>query len=199
MPTNATRPATRAALKSPVSATLRRTDAAGAKSRIGTVRAKSIAASLSLSVQYACNDSALPTRPQVRRWVRAALQDSAKVTVRFVGAIEGRALNAEYRGRDYATNVLTFVYDYDAGCVGDIVVCASVVRREAAAQKKPPIAHFAHLVVHGMLHLQGFDHEAAAEASIMEARETAILAAMGFADPYASTLANPPKPPRASR
>ena len=111
-------------------------------------------------------------------------QDDATVTVRFVDAIEGRALNAEFRGKDYATNVLTFVYDDDSPRAGDIVLCAPVVRKEADAQGKMLAAHYAHLVVHGMLHLQGFDHERAADAAVMEARETAILARLGIPDPY---------------
>ena len=93
--------------------------------------------------------------------MRAALLDDATVTVRFVEAIEGRALNAEYRGKDYATNVLTFVYDDESPRAGDIVLCAPVVRKEADEQGKSLAAHYAHLVVHGMLHLQGFDHERA--------------------------------------
>ena len=141
---------------------------------------------MSLSVQYASNDVGLPERPQVRRWVRAALGVDATVTVRFVDAIEGRALNAEFRGRDYATNVLTFVYDDENPRAGDVVLCAPVVRREAAAQGKPLADHHAHLVVHGMLHLQGFDHERHADAAVMEARETAILAALGLPDPHAA-------------
>jgi probable rRNA maturation factor len=140
---------------------------------------------LSLSVQYASNAPHLPTRAQVRRWVRAALLADAVVTVRFVGAIEGRALNAEFRGRDYATNVLTFVYDDEQPRAGDIVLCAPVVRKEADAQGKSLAAHYAHLVVHGMLHLQGFDHEHAGDAAVMETRETAILARLGLPDPYA--------------
>ncbi len=139
---------------------------------------------LSLSVQYASNAPDLPTRPQVRRWVKASLAVDAVVTVRFVDAIEGRALNAEFRGKDYPTNVLTFVYDDDAPRAGDIVLCAPVVRTEAAAQDKPLAAHYAHLVVHGMLHFQGFDHERAADAAVMEAREVEILAALGVPDPY---------------
>jgi probable rRNA maturation factor len=142
------------------------------------------APSLSLSVQYAGNAPDLPTRAQVRRWVCAALQGAATVTVRFVGAIEGRALNAKYRGKDYATDVLTFVYDDEQPRAGDIVLCAPVVRKEADAQGKSLAAHYAHLVVHGMLHLQGFDHERAADAAAMEARETAILARLRVADPY---------------
>ena len=144
------------------------------------------APALSLSVQYASNDADLPARPQIRRWVRAALQDDATVTVRFVDAIEGRALNAEFRNKDYATNVLTFVYDDEHPRAGDVVLCAPVVRREAAAQCKPLTEHQAHLVIHGMLHLQGFDHERHADAALMEARETKILATLGLPDPYAA-------------
>jgi probable rRNA maturation factor len=140
---------------------------------------------LSLSVQYASNAPDLPTRVQVRRWAKSALEGTATVTVRFVDAIEGRALNAEFRGKDYATNVLTFVYDDDEPRAGDIVLCAPVVRREADAQGKPVAAHYAHLVVHGMLHLQGFDHERPADAAVMEARETSILARLSLPDPYA--------------
>lgn len=151
-----------------------------------TRRARAVkrAPALSLSVQYASNAPDLPTRVQVRRWVRAALDADAVVTVRFVDAIEGRALNAEFRGKDYPTNVLTFVYDDDAPRAGDVVLCAPIVQREAQAQDKPLAAHYAHLVVHGMLHLQGFDHERAADAAVMEAREVAILDRIGVADPY---------------
>jgi probable rRNA maturation factor len=149
-------------------------------------RAPRVAPALSLSVQYASNARDLPTRGQVRRWVRAALAEAATVTVRFVDAIEGRALNAEYRGKDYASNVLTFVYDDKMPRAGDIVLCAPVVRKEADAQGKTVAAHYAHLVVHGMLHLQGFDHERAADAAVMEARERAILARFALPDPYAS-------------
>ena len=150
------------------------------------VAARRKAPTLSLSVQYASNDADLPGRPQIRRWVRAALLSDATVTVRFVDAIEGRAINAEFRGKDYATNVLTFVYDDDHPRAGDVVLCAPVVRREAAAQGKPLADHHAHLVVHGMLHLQGFDHERRADAAVMETRETAILATLGLPDPYAA-------------
>ena len=142
------------------------------------------ARSLSLSVQYASNAPDLPTRMQVRRWVRAAQDGDVVVTVRFADAIEGRALNAEFRGKDYATNVLTFVYDDAHPRAGDIVLCAPIVRKEADAQGKDLAAHYAHLVVHGMLHLSGFDHERAADARVMELRETAILARFGLPDPY---------------
>ena len=141
---------------------------------------------LSLSVQYASTAADLPTRSQVRRWVRAALDGDAVVTVRFVDAVEGRSLNAEYRGKDYATNVLTFVYDEGKTRVGDVVLCAPVIRREAAAQGKTLAAHYAHLVIHGMLHLQGHDHERAADAAAMEARERTLLARFRLPDPYAA-------------
>ncbi len=139
---------------------------------------------LVLAVQYATSDAALPMRAQVRRWVRAAQEMDATMTVRFVGAIEGRALNAKFRGKDYATNVLTFVYDDGSPRAGDIVLCAPIVRQEAATQGKPLAAHYTHLVVHGMLHLQGYDHERDADAAAMEARETAILARLRLPDPY---------------
>ena len=139
---------------------------------------------LSLSVQYACKDAALPLRGEVRRWVRAAAPVAAELAVRFVDAAEGRALNAQYRGKDYATNVLTFVYAQQPALSGDLVLCLPVVLREARDQGKPVAAHFAHMVVHGMLHLQGYDHERAAEARIMEDREREILARLGYPDPY---------------
>jgi probable rRNA maturation factor len=140
---------------------------------------------LSLSVQYASTADGLPTRSQVRRWARAALAGDASVTVRFVDAAEGRSLNAEYRGKDYATNVLTFVYDERKTRIGDVVLCAPVIRKEATAQGKTLAAHYAHLVIHGMLHLQGYDHERAADAAAMEARERALLARFRLPDPYA--------------
>jgi probable rRNA maturation factor len=155
------------------------------------VTAKSAAPALSLSVQYACNDdelSLLPSRPQVRRWVKKALEgSSAEVTVRFVDAEEGQMLNREYRHKDYATNVLSFPYVPNPEMAGDLVLCLPVMVKEAAEQQKPTEAHFAHLIVHGMLHLQGYDHETSeADAEIMEAREREILAALGYPDPYLS-------------
>jgi probable rRNA maturation factor len=140
---------------------------------------------LHLSVQYACADEGLPDRAQVRRWVRAAQEMPVTVTVRFVGTVEGRRLNCAYRGKDYATNVLSFVYE-DEPVSGDVVICLPVVRREAREQGKPFKAHLAHMVVHGMLHLQGYDHETnARDAERMEARERAILARFRIPDPYA--------------
>jgi len=140
---------------------------------------------LSLAVQYAVAATALPAATTLRRWVRAALQRDAAVTVRFVGTREGRKLNADFRGKDYATNVLTFVYDAAMPLAGDIVLCVPVVRREAKAEGKTLTDHCAHLVVHGMLHLQGLDHDTPRAARSMEARECAILATLGVPDPYA--------------
>ena len=142
---------------------------------------------LSLTVQYASDVPDLPPRPQLRRWAAAALAGDAMVTVRFVDADEGRALNRDFRGKDYATNVLTFVYsEADAATAeGDIVLCDPVVRAEAQAQGKPLRYHYAHLLVHGLLHLQGHDHEDDASAAMMESLERAILGRMRIPDPYA--------------
>jgi probable rRNA maturation factor len=127
----------------------------------------------------------LPRRRTLRRWMQAALERPANVTLRFVGESEGRMLNHRYRGRDCATNVLTFVYDDVASLAGDIVLCAPVVRREARAQHKTLTAHYAHLVIHGMLHLQGYDHERVDDAAHMETRERVLLARLRYRDPYA--------------
>ena len=140
---------------------------------------------VSLSLQFGVPADPLPRRRTLRRWAGAAAEHRLAVTLRFVGAREGRALNARYRGRDYATNVLTFVYDDVVPRTGDIVVCVPVVTREARAQGKALRAHLAHLIVHGMLHLQGYDHERGADAARMEARETELLARLGYRDPYA--------------
>jgi probable rRNA maturation factor len=146
---------------------------------------------LSLTVQYAVRRAALPAPATLRRWARAALERDAAVTLRFVGTREGRRLNAVFRGKDHATNVLTFVYDEGDALAGDIVLCTPVVRREAKAQGKTYLEHCAHLVVHGMLHLQGYDHESPRSARAMEGRETAILAGLGVPDPYAEPPLSP--------
>jgi probable rRNA maturation factor len=139
---------------------------------------------LELAVQYATRRRGLPSRTQVRRWARAALERSARVTVRLVGTGEARALNRSFRGRDYATNVLTFVMR-DRPLEGDLALCAPVIAREARAQRKSAAAHYAHLVVHGVLHLQGYDHESGADARVMERRESSIVARLGYPDPHA--------------
>ena len=138
---------------------------------------------LSLATQYAARPDSVPTRHQFRRWVRAALQQDAEIALRIVDAEEGRALNAAYRGKDYATNVLTFPL-HDDPLMGDIVLCAPVVEKEAAEQGKSLEAHYAHLTVHGVLHLMGHDHENDADATEMEALETHIVTKLGYPDPY---------------
>ena len=141
---------------------------------------------LRLSVQYPGGKEGAPTRPQVRRWVRAACGIPAEVTVRFVDADEGRSLNRDDRGKDHATNVLSFPYASGTTLSGDLVLCLPVLEREAQEQDKLPEAHCAHLIVHGMLHLQGYDHETGrADAKRMEALEREILNALGYPDPYA--------------
>jgi probable rRNA maturation factor len=145
---------------------------------------------LSLSVQYPDTRLAdIVTRPKLRRWVQAALFAPAQLTLRFVDAEEGRILNRDYRNKDYATNVLTFAYTEDDGetTQADIILCTEVVQKEAAEQGKSVEAHAAHLVVHGVLHAQGYDHESDEEAEEMERLEIDILAALGLPNPYAES------------
>ena len=146
---------------------------------------------LSLSLQFGRFDDAaahravLP-RHKVARWIRHALATDAEITVRIVGADEGRDLNREYRKKDYATNVLTFDYTQEPLVTADLVLCAPVIEREAGEQNKSLEEHYAHMLVHGTLHAQGWDHETSeADADEMEAYETAIMKEMGFTDPYA--------------
>lgn len=144
---------------------------------------------LNLSVQYACAADGLPERAQIRRWARAALNvdgmRGGQVTLRFVEREEGQSLNRTYRGKDYATNVLSFPYEREPVVCGDLVICVPVAADEARAQEKTLEAHLAHLIVHGLLHLQGYDHEDdEAEACRMEACESEVLTRLGFADPY---------------
>ena len=146
---------------------------------------------LSLSVQYP--DPRLRerlTRPAIRKWVKAALLGPAELTIRFVDADEGQTLNREYRDKDYATNVLTFAYNEgeeladDEPVRADIILCTDVLEREVAEQRKTLEEHAAHLIVHGVLHAQGYDHMDDDEATEMELFETDILETLGFADPY---------------
>jgi probable rRNA maturation factor len=166
---------------------------------------------LSLSVQYASDARQVPTRQQLRRWIKAALQRDVCMTLRIVDEAEGRELNKNYRGKNYATNVLTFIYDDaepahppplsgvltvsspDKGRLGgvalqplhgDVVICAPVAEREAAEQHKNLFAHYAHLAVHATLHLQGYDHESDSDASRMETLEAALMLKLRFPDPY---------------
>ena len=139
---------------------------------------------LSLSVQYASIDSELPSRAHFRRWARLASGQDIEITLRIVDEEEGRSLNSSYRGKNYATNVLTFVYDDDQPLKGDVVICAPVVKREAGQQNKTWMAHFAHMTIHALLHLQGFDHENDADAEKMEALETELMLKLRYHDPY---------------
>ena len=148
--------------------------------------------SLSLSLQFgrfdtlAAHRTALP-RHKVARWIRHALQADGEITVRIVDALEGKVLNRDYRHKDYATNVLTFDYAQEPVVCADLVLCAPVVAREAQENGKTLEAHYAHMLVHGILHAQGWDHETSAEdADEMEALETDIMRKLGFTDPYGS-------------
>lgn len=148
--------------------------------------AAAAAPALSLSLQFADGrHRALLPRHKVLRWLRAALEAPAEFTVRIVDADEGRALNREFRGKDYPTNVLTFDYAQEPVVVADLVIAAPVVEAEAAELGIDIAAHYAHLLVHGALHAQGYDHEADDEAEVMEARESALLHGLGLHDPYA--------------
>jgi len=145
---------------------------------------------LTLSLQFgkiddaALHRAALP-RHKVARWIRHALQSDAEITVRIVDAEEGRALNRDYRKKDYATNVLTFDYTQEPVVTADLVLCAPVVAQEAKEQGKTLQAHYAHLLVHGALHAQGWDHESSEEdAQVMELREAEIMTRLGFDNPY---------------
>ncbi len=170
---------------------------------------------LSLSIQSGDGAPAWPVhRSRLRRWAAAALHTDARIVLRLVGAREARALNRDYRGRDYATNVLTFVYDAPppvpapvpaakprraegaqiarrGATVADIVICLAVVTREAREQRKPLEQHLAHLVVHGVLHAQGFDHETDSDTRAMEAREREVLARFRVPDPYLDAYLDP--------
>ena len=142
---------------------------------------------LTLSLQFADkrHRDQLP-RHKVARWLKAALESDAELTVRMVDAEEGQALNRDYRQKDYATNVLTFDYTQEPVVMADLILCAPVIEREAQEQNKELVAHYAHMLVHGALHAQGWDHLEDDEAHAMEQREREILAALGFDDPYAS-------------
>ena len=151
-------------------------------------KTKNVAPEFSLSVQFASDADALPGRAQVRRWVAAALEHAAEITVRIVDAEEAQALNRDYRDKAYVPNVLTFEYgEISPGILGgDVVICAPVVEREAREQGKPAKHHYAHMTIHGVLHLQGYDHIDPAEAEIMESREIAILKQFHIPNPYSS-------------
>ena len=142
--------------------------------------------SLALSVQHATTGDELPADSTLRRWLSRALERDAAMTLRFVGNAEGRRLNREFRSHDYATNVLTFVYESgDAKTLsGDLVLCVPVLKHEAREQGKTFREHCAHLVIHGALHLLGYDHASGKDARVMEALETRLLGTLGYGDPY---------------
>jgi probable rRNA maturation factor len=135
-------------------------------------------------VQYAVKTPHLPTPAQFRRWARAALERDARITLRIVGKREARALNRRFRGKDRPTNVLSFTLQRTPRLEGDVALCAPVIACEAQAQGKTGAAHYAHLVVHGVLHLQGYDHVTERQARRMERLETRIVTGLGFPDPY---------------
>jgi probable rRNA maturation factor len=148
-------------------------------------------AKLTLAIQFATQlairRQELPRRFEFRKWAQAALLHEVVATIRLVDEAEGRQLNQDFRGKDYATNVLTFAYgaDSEGGPLsGDVILCVPVVEREAMEQGKNLHAHYAHLTVHGMLHLQGYDHEDETEAVAMEAVESFIMTRLGLPDPY---------------
>ncbi len=143
-------------------------------------------AELNLAVQYASSAGSLPTRAQCRRWVLAALEANAEITLRFVDAEEARTLNRDYRHKDYVPNVLTFEYgEIATGLLGgDVLICPEIVEKEAAEQGKPLAHHYAHMAIHGVLHLQGYDHMDPADAEIMETREAVILKRFKIPNPH---------------
>ena len=142
---------------------------------------------LAATIQYASEADHIPSASQFRKWAKAALRVDTEVTIRIVDAEEGQMLNNTYRGKDYATNVLTFPLTEEPYLMGDIIICAPVVAAEAVAQNKSLEAHYAHLTVHGILHLHGYDHEIEAQAELMEGLETAIVTKLGYASPYLIT------------
>ena len=139
---------------------------------------------LLITIQYATHSTDLPTKKQFLKWARTAINVDTEVTIRLVDEQESRELNSMYRGKDYATNVLTFPLTETPTLMGDIIICVPVVESEAQFQQKSLAAHYAHLTVHGMLHLHGYDHEIDAQAELMESLEISILAKLGYANPY---------------
>lgn len=142
---------------------------------------------LAIYIQIVTELVNVPAKSQFKKWAKAALRVDTEVTIRVVDAQEALELNSQYRGKDYATNVLTFVLTETPVLMGDIIICAPVVAAEASAQSIDLMAHYAHLTVHGMLHLSGFDHENEYQAELMEGLEVQILAKLGYANPYLIT------------
>ena len=141
---------------------------------------------LDMAVQYASDSDGLPSEKQFRKWARATLRVDTEATLRIVDEEEGRMLNRDYRGKDYATNVLTFPLAEEPWLIGDIILCAPVVEKEAREQGISLEAHYAHLTIHGILHMHGYDHEEEAQAELMESIESATMTQLGYSDPYLS-------------
>ncbi len=139
---------------------------------------------IKLNLQVASSLSNIPSETQFKKWAKATLRVEIEVTIRIVDKAESRELNNMYRGKDYATNVLTFPISEDPCLMGDIIICAPVVIAEAKLQNKALEAHYAHLTVHGVLHLHGYDHEIEEQAALMESIEVTTLQRLGYADPY---------------
>ena len=139
---------------------------------------------LALSIQQLTRFSGLPARSTLKRWIAAALERDAELTLRFVDSREGRRLNREFRGKDYATDVLTFNYMTEPKVRADIVICVPAVAREARARRKPSSEHLAHLIVHATLHAHGYRHGSRRHTQAMEAREIQVMQALGRANPY---------------
>ena len=164
---------------------------ANSAKRVGAKRTNKVthgsSPALRLTIQYATRSRNLPGARSFRKWVRAALRADAIVTLRLVGLSEGRQLNRAYRRKDHATNVLTFVLHDQPPYEGDLALCAPIVQREARAQQKDLRAHYAHLTVHGVLHLQGYVHNSDSDAAEMEKLEKRILKRLGYSDPYTTS------------
>jgi probable rRNA maturation factor len=142
---------------------------------------------IQLNLQIASEHSNIPTKTQFKKWAKAALRVDTEVTIRIVDEVEGRELNLAYRGKDYATNVLTFPLTEEPHLMGDIIICAPVVMAEARTQQKTLEAHYAHLTIHGILHLHGYDHEIDEQAALMESIEVTTLMNLGYPNPYLIT------------
>jgi probable rRNA maturation factor len=149
-----------------------------------TKKGKARLPKLAMQVQYVSTIENLPTSAEFKKWARKALRVDCEIALRIVDEVEGRELNKVYRDKDYPTNVLTFPLTEEPHLMGDIIICAPVAVSEAASQNKPVKAHFAHLTVHGVLHLHGYDHEIDAQAELMENIETEIVMKLGYPDPY---------------
>mgnify|MGYP001242590116 CR=1 FL=1 len=141
-------------------------------------------ARLNLEIQFAIEDSDLPSQKSMQQWAFSAISQDTVITIRIIDEPEGRTLNKQFCGKEYATNVLSFPYEMDSGLEGDIAICLPIVKKEAIQQNKTLHAHLAHLIIHGVLHIQGFTHDSCSNAKIMERKEKILLNRLGFENPY---------------